>query len=94
MQSGSENNLYINGDVWKRMSDGNRMGVKVKFDNYAYSLKMFDDYRAYDMDNATAIDLNPYYSMQNDQWRLRIGVNVDWWGGDEDKVFISPDVLA
>ena len=94
MQSGSENNLYVNGDVWKELSDGNRMGLEVKFDNYSYSLDKFGDHRAYDMDNATAIDLNPYYSMENDQWRLRIGMNVDWWGGEDFKVFISPDVLA
>ena len=95
MQSGSENNLYVRGDVWKRLSDGNHMGLDVKFDNYSYSLNQFAEAdRAYDMDHAIAIDLNPYYSMENDQWRLRIGVNVDWWGGEEGKVFISPDVLA
>jgi outer membrane receptor protein involved in Fe transport len=95
MQSGSENNLYVRGDVWKSLNDGNRLGLDVKFDNYSYSLEQFAEAdRAYDMDNAIAIDLNPYYSMENEQWRLRIGVNVDWWGGDEDKMFISPDVLA
>ena len=95
MQSGSENNFYVRGDVWKRLNDGNHLGLDVKFDNYSYSLEQFAEAeRAYDMDNAIAIDLNPYYRMENEQWRLRIGVNVDWWGGDEDKVFISPDVLA
>ena len=95
MQSGSENNLYVKGDVWKSLSDGNRVGLDVKFDNYSYSLEQLaEDGRADDMENATAIDLNPYYSLENDQWRLRIGVNVDWWGGEDDKVFISPDVLA
>ena len=95
MQSGSESNLYVNGDVWKKLNDGNRLGLKVKFDNYSYSLEPFaEDIRSYDMENATAIGLNPYYSMENDQWRLRVGVNVDWWGGEDDKVFISPDVLA
>ena len=95
MQSGSENNFYVRGDVWKRLNDGNHLGLDVKFDNYSYSLEHFAEAdRAYDMDNAIAIDLNPYYRMENEQLRLRIGVNVDWWGGDEDKVFISPDVLA
>ena len=94
MQSGSENNLYVNGDVWKKLNDGNHMGLKVKFDNYSYSLDKFGDHRLYDMDNATALDLNPYYSMENGNWRLRIGVNVDWWGGVDDKIYISPDVLA
>lgn len=95
LQAGNENNLYVRGDVWKALSDGNRLGLEVKFDNYSYSLEPFaEDIRSYDMENATAIDLNPYYSMENDQWRLRVGVNVDWWGGEDDKVFISPDVLA
>lgn len=95
LQAGNENNLYVRGDVWKALSDGNRLGLEVKFDNYSYSLEPFaEDIRSYDMENATAIDLNPYYSMENDQWRLRVGVNVDWWGGEDGKVFISPDVLA
>lgn len=95
MQPGNENNLYLRGDVCKMLNDRDRLGLGVKFDNYSYSLNKFaEGYRAYDMDNATAIDLNPYYSMENGNWRLRIGVNVDWWGGLDDKIYISPDVLA
>ena len=95
MQPGSENNLYVRGGMWKRLNDGNRMGLNVNFDNYSYSLDQFtEEYRAYEMDNAAAIDLNPYYSLEGDQWNLRIGVNVDWWGGEDSKMFISPDVLA
>lgn len=88
---GSEMNLYVKGDVWKKISDENRFGLKVKFDNYAYS--------ANDMEGATGIDLKPYYALENDDWRIRLGVNIDWWGGrygldeeDENKLYFSPDV--
>jgi len=95
LQSGNENNLYVDGDVRGKLSNGNHWGLKVTFDNYSYSAKkLLENSEYFDMDNATALDFTPYYAMGNDQWRLRIGANISVWGGDEDKLFISPDVLA
>ena len=39
-----------------------------------------------------ALDFNPYYATQNDEWKVRLGVHVDWKSGSEDKVYVSPDV--
>ena len=90
-KDGNENNLYIKGDVWKKIGDESRAGLKVKFDNYSYSSE--------EVDGATAVDLNPYYGYENDDWRVRLGANVDWWGGvynigtgDENKIYVSPDL--
>ena len=90
-KDGNENNLYVKGDVWKKIGDESRAGLKVKFDNYSYSSES--------MDGATAVDLNPYYGYENDDWRVRLGANVDWWSGvydlgtgDENKLYVSPDV--
>lgn len=90
-KEGNENNLYIKGDVWKKIGDESRAGLKVKFDNYSYSSES--------MDGSTAVDLNPYYGYENDDWRVRLGANVDWWSGvynigtgDENKIYVSPDV--
>ena len=90
-KDGNENNLYVKGDVWKKIGDESRAGLKVKFDNYSYSSES--------MDGATAVDLNPYYGYENDDWRVRLGANVDWWSGvynigtgDENKIYVSPDV--
>ena len=87
-KDGNENNLYIKGNVWKKIGDESRAGLKVKFDNYSYSSES--------VDGATAVDLNPYYGYENDDWRVRLGANVDWWSGmhdgDENKIYVSPDV--
>ena len=90
-KEGNENNLYVKGDVWKKIGDESRAGLKVKFDNYSYSSE--------EVDGSTAVDLNPYYGYENDDWRVRLGANVDWWSGvynigtgDENKIYVSPDV--
>lgn len=88
--AGNETNFYLKGDVWKMVSDASRYGLGVKFDNYAYSTET---------DGAMALDLNPYYAMEKGGWRIRLGVNVDWWHGDypwwnddKKKLYVSPDV--
>lgn len=79
-----ETNLYAKGNVWKSLNEESLLGLGVRFDNYAYSSKSADD--------ASALDLNPYYTLQNDRWNIHIGAHLDWWGGSEDKVYLSPDV--
>lgn len=80
----SETNLYAKGNVWKTLNDENLFGLGVRFDNYAYTSEHSTD--------VTALDFNPYYTLQNDRWNVRIGAHVDWWGGEKDKMYISPDV--
>ena len=81
-----ETNLYIAGDVWKQFPNDYRFGLKVRFDNYAYSSDWADDW--------STVNLNPYYQMWNDAWKVRLGVHVDWLGGEDDKIYVSPDVKA
>ena len=90
-EDGNETNLYMKGDVWKNINDESRFGLKVKFDNYAYSSE--------EMDGSMGIDFNPYYAIVSDDWRVRLGVNADYWNGmydledgDENKLKLSPDV--
>ena len=79
-----ETSFYALADVWKQTMNDNRFGLKVRFDNYAYSYEWADD--------IMALDFNPYYATQNDDWKVRLGVHVDWKSGSEDKVYVSPDV--
>lgn len=79
-----ETNLYVQGDVWKQSDNGNRFGVKMNIENYAYASEYTEDW--------TALEFNPYFSTQNDDWKVRIGAHVDWKGGEDDKVYVSPDV--
>lgn len=79
-----ETNLYLAGDVWKQSFNDNRYGLKVRFDNYSYSADGTEDW--------SALEFNPYFSTQNDDWKVRVGAHVDWKGGEDDKVYVSPDV--
>lgn len=79
-----ETNFYLLGDVWKQFQNNGRLGLKVRFDNYSYASEVTEDW--------TSLDFNPYYSTQNEVWKVRLGAHVDWLGGEDDKVYFSPDV--
>ena len=81
-----ETNLYAMADVWKQYRGDARLGLKARFDNYAYSYE--------DAEGRIALDLNPYYAMQNDDWKVRLGAHVDYveLGYGDDKLYVSPDV--
>ena len=81
--AGNEKTFYLKGDVWKPF-DEQSLGLKVDFSNYLYSFE--------GMENATSLELNPYYAVSNENWRIRLGLHVDWWSGAEDKVQFSPDI--
>ena len=38
--------------------------------------------------------LNPYYELDNDDWKLHIGANVDLSFGFDKSFRISPDITA
>ena len=80
---GNETNLYVKGNVWKAFSD-QEIGVAFDFNNYSYSMG--------EMENATSLELNPYYKYESEDWRIRLGAHVDWWSGMDDGVNFSPDV--
>lgn len=83
-EKAKENNLYVKGEVGKRLNNVHRFGLGVRFDNYSYSSGQMDD--------AAALDFKPYYAIQSENWNIRIGAHVDWWGGEDDKLYLSPDV--
>ena len=80
---GNETNLYVKGDVWKAFNTQG-IGVAFDFNNYSYSMG--------EMENATSLELNPYYKYESEDWRIRLGAHIDWWGGMDDEVNFSPDV--
>ena len=81
-----ETNLYLKGDVWKPSIIGGRMGLKVNIDSYSYTAAGAEDW--------VAIEVDPYYSKQSDDWRIRIGAHLDRAGGESGKFYVSPDVNA
>lgn len=82
---GNETKIHTLGDVWGKLSAGQRVGIAFQMDNLMYSV---DDL----MNDRTSLCLNPYYAVEDDNWKLRLGVHVDWLSGDDDGVDIAPDV--
>ncbi len=85
--------VHTEAEAWKRLRDDQRIGVQVLMDNLFYS-----DHAA--PQNYTAFSVNPYYSLENERLRLRIGARLDFHtidapeGKDVNNVHIAPDVKA
>lgn len=45
-------------------------------------------------DSRTTVGLNPYYELNNDDWRLHLGANVDFSFGGGKTLRVSPDITA
>ena len=90
-QTEEENNIFVTGNVWKPLTGKRFVGLGFNFDNYSHAPIWADD--------MMAIEFNPYYSMQNDDWKIRLGAHLDWIGRDvafsednENKFYVSPDL--
>lgn len=84
--AGSEKLIHTVGDVWGRLNEVQRVGIKFDMDNLFYSGSKLGNY--------TSLGLNPYYAVDEDSWRLRLGAHVDWLTGEDSGIDIAPDVKA
>lgn len=84
---GKEKIVHTVGDVWGKLNEEQRVGIQFEMDNLIYSSDKV-------MSNYTSLCLNPYYGLENDDWRLRIGAHVDWQSGNGSGIDVAPDVKA
>ncbi|KAA6343204.1 hypothetical protein EZS27_009110 [termite gut metagenome] len=61
------------------------VGISFKMNNVFYNNPDFSNY--------TTLDMNPYYELNNEGWKLHVGVNVDVSFGYGKELQFSPDVL-
>ena len=73
-------------DVTGAISEEQFIGVAFAMDNVFYKNNQFEDY--------TSLNLNPYYLLESDDWRIRLGANVDLAFGFGKQFRVSPDVTA
>lgn len=85
--AGKEKTVHTVGDVWGRLDDSQRVGIRFEMDNLFYSSDSL-------MDNYTSLCLNPYYMLEGDDWRVRAGAHVDWQSGNGSGIDVAPDVKA
>lgn len=86
-EGGKEKAVHTVGDVWGKLNEGQYVGIQFQMDNLFYSSDSL-------MNNYTSLCLNPYYTLENDDWRLRIGAHVDWQSGKDSGIDVAPDVKA
>lgn len=86
-EGGKEKIVHTAGDVWGKLNEEQRVGIQFNMDNLFYSSDNL-------MSNYTSLCLNPYYRLEDDDWRLRIGAHVDWQSGNNSGIDVAPDVKA
>lgn len=85
--TGKEKIVHTEGDVWGKLDNEQRVGIRFEMDNLFYSSDSL-------MGNYTSLGLNPYYMLESDDWRVRVGAHVDWQSGEDSGIDVSPDVKA
>ena len=82
----TEKRAKTRGKVWGVIKEGQNSGLQLTMNNLLYNGAGLHDY--------TTIDLNPYYTLANDYWHVRVGANVDFSLGQGQGIRVSPDVTA
>ena len=81
-----ENIIRTKAQVAGSISDEQTVGIGFAMDNVLYKNNNFE--------NHTSLDLNPYYHLENDDWKIHIGARVDMAFGFGKKFRAAPDVAA
>lgn len=66
------------------ISEEQIVGIGLAMDNVLYKNNNFENY--------TSLNLNPHYRLENDDWKIRIGAQVDMAFGFGKKFRAAPDV--
>lgn len=82
------------GSATGSISDEQQISVAVEMNNIFYNSKIIDLKDEPLFDTRTSIDLNPYYELSNDNWKIRLGANVDFSLGGGTALRVSPDATV
>ena len=79
-----ENIIRTKAQVAGSISEEQIIGIAFAMDNVFYKNNDFENY--------TSLNLNPYYRLENDDWKIRLGAQVDMAFGFGKKFRAAPDV--
>lgn len=87
--------IRTKGDVTGAVGDQQSVTIALEMNNLLYNgytknIPTGDPY----FKNYTTLLLNPYYELDNDDWKLHVGANVDLSFGFDKSFRVSPDVTA
>lgn len=68
------------------INDEQQVSIALGLNNFFYNGDNFENY--------TALELNPYYELNNDSWKLHLGAHVDMAFGFGKGFRVSPDIMA
>lgn len=71
-------------DVCGQIDEQQKVGLKLDLNGLFYSVEAYDNY--------ASLEANPYYVLENDHWKLRLGAQVDFSFGKGNVLEVSPDV--
>lgn len=83
MRHGSENIVHTEGFMAGNINDEQQVGVGLEMDNLIHDVSQ-QDY--------TLVQLIPYYTLQNEALRLRLGAHVDFQTANGSGLKAAPDV--
>lgn len=90
-----ENTFGIKAGMNALFGGNQTIGVFGKLDYLNYSLPSLpSDYNEPEFENHAEITLSPYYKVEGDIWKIKLGANVLFITGDNNKVFASPNIAA
>lgn len=92
-----ENKITLNAGVSGRFGNEDNqsagLSAKVNFFDYTYPSATGSE-NIFGYRNYLEATISPYYRIQEDGWKVRLGVNAMMITGDSSKVFVSPNISA
>lgn len=83
-EKANENRVYTKANIAGAVNDEQKIGITLQMNNLFYTKKYMRDY--------TSLQLNPYYELSFDSWKINAGVNVDFSFGFGKILQVSPDI--
>lgn len=82
---GGETDIHTTGNFYGVLNENQKVGIGFTMDNMMYDADLFfKDY--------TLLNLNPYYAIESDDYKVRLGAHVDWQTANGSGIKVAPDV--
>ncbi len=88
----SETQIRTKGCVTGLIDEEQTISIAAEVDNLFYDPRQMGKDKETLFYNRTTVNLNPYYELNSDSWRLHIGANVDLSFKNGKSFYASPDI--
>lgn len=88
----TETRVRTKGNVTGTINDEQQVGIAAEMNNLLYDPRQMGSYKETLFYNRTTVNLNPYYELNSDSWKLHIGAKVDFSFINGKSFYASPDI--